>query len=792
MSKKSKQVLLMLLTVVLAICVGGSLYLYFWIKHSIPVREGTIELGGIKEPVEMTFDSMGIPQIWSKSETDGFFALGYLHASDRMFQMDMARRVSQGRLSELLGNVTLEMDKRQRQIGHNRLAKKALGQLDETNRLRLQAYADGVNAYKGSSGALPFEYLLLGAAFDEWTVYDCLTLLSYQTWYSDALQNHDQFYLEFVKKVGEEKARSLFYFYPDWAPVTIPGSSKLGYLNRTPSLEMPINRYQESFGNYLMSNSSNSWVIGPDKSVSGRAMLASDPHLQINQLPQFWYMLGLHIEENNTDVLGISTPGLPFFIMGHNGQSAWAFTAGGIDVTDFYTEKVNPENSDEYQTHSGWSKFDFSIDTILVSGLDTPVVLTTKISRHGPVLYESDSGLCQSFYWAGFDVVINLAASSGFDLMQVNDFRSFQKIVTSLGALNANWMYADQSGNIGYQLGTPLPKRRGNPNQFSRPGWTNDFEWSGYYSLDKTPHVQNPSQKWLASCNNLSTRSSEFPPMSGSFAADRIMRISELLNQKNEFSINDFQTFQFDRTDNYLLRWRWTIAKYLLESGQHELSELINNWNGSTGLDSKETALTMAFLNELRRLTFSDELGEMYQGVRTIWMDEVFHNKNYEFWFDDINTDTIESKEDIARLAVNKAVEIVGQKTWRDFNSLTMRHPMAGVPILGGLLALNRGTLAWPGTAGTLNASYLIANEDNSFETIVGPSWRFLIDFADIDGALFVLPAGNSGNPMSPHFFDFNQMWQEGKYWNIPISKERVKAKAASTLILNPIDSTTK
>lgn len=787
MSKKSKQVLLMLLTAILAVFVGGSLYLYFWLKHSVPVKDGAIELGNITAPVEITFDSLGIPQIWAKSESDGFFALGYCHASDRMFQMDMARRVSQGRLSELLGNITLEMDKRQRQIGHNRLAKIALEQLDEKNRLRLEAYANGVNAYKNSSGALSFEYLLLGATFDSWTVYDCLTLLSYQTWYSDALQNHDQFYGELVKKVGEEKARSLFYLYPDWAPVTIPGTKKIGLLDSITSKSFGWSASGSELASQLMTNSSNSWVIGSDKSVSGKAILASDPHLQINQLPQFWYMLGLHIEDGGINVLGISTPGLPFVIMGHNGQAAWAFTAGGVDVTDIYSEKVNPENNAEYQTPSGWSKFDFAIDTILVSGLDTPVVLTTKITRHGPIIYESDSGYFQSFRWAGYDADINLAASSGFELMRANDFKNFRKIVTSLGALNANWMYADQNGQIGYQLGTPIPKRKGKSNQFSLSGWTNEFEWDSYYPLDKTPHSFNPFQGWLASCNNLSTRNSQFSPVSGSFAADRILRITELLSRKNEFSISDCQEFQFDRTDKYLLRWRWTMAKYLLESGQHELSELINNWDGSTGLDSKETALTMVFLTELRRLTFGDELGEMYQGVRTIWMDEVFNNPNFEFWFDDTNTETIESKDDVTRIAVTRAVDIVSQKTWRDFNSLTMQHPMAGVPALGGLLALNRGTLAWPGTSGTLNASYLIANDDYSFETIVGPSWRFLIDFADIDGALFVLPAGNSGNPMSPHFFDFNQMWQEGKYWNIPISKERVQAKAVSTLLINPI-----
>jgi len=196
MSRKTKQVLFLLLTVVLATLVGGSLYLYFWLKNSIPVRDGTVFISGINETIQITFDQMGIPQVWAKTEHDGNFALGYLHASDRLFQMDMARRMSQGRLSELLGTVTLDLDKKQRRLGHNRMAAKALFTLEEKNRLRLQAYADGVNAYTLTSGAPPFEYLLLGAKFEEWTVFDCLTLLSFQTWYSDALQNHDQFYLE--------------------------------------------------------------------------------------------------------------------------------------------------------------------------------------------------------------------------------------------------------------------------------------------------------------------------------------------------------------------------------------------------------------------------------------------------------------------------------------------------------------------------------------------------------------------------------------------------------------------
>ncbi len=787
MSRKTKQVLFLLLTVVLATIVGGSLYLYFWLKNSVPVRDGTVSISGINESIEITFDKMGIPQVWAKNELDGYFTLGYLHASDRLFQMDMARRMSQGRLSELLGTVTLDLDKKQRQVGHNRLARKTLPGLDETNRQRLQAYADGVNGYTKTSGAPPFEYLLLGTNFEEWTVYDCLTLLSFQTWYSDALQNHDQFYLELKETIGEEKAASLCYTYPEWAPVTIPESKKIG--QKMPASEFdfvsPFNT--NAFEPFLMSNSSNGFVVAPHKSAGGHSILASDPHLAINQLPQFWYMVGLHIQENNINALGISAPGLPYIVMGHNGQSAWCFTAGGIDVSDFYSEKINPQDTSQYQTPLGWKQFEYATDTIIANGIDKPIVLTTRITRHGPVMIETNDTIVQSFRWAGYDADINLAASSGFDLHGVNDFKEFQKAVTNMGALNANWMYADINGNIGYQLGTPLPVRPFKSDCNTKPGWSDDYEWQGYVSLEKTPQSFNPSRGWLANSNNLSTRSSEFPALSGSFAADRIIRITELMSQASNISADDCKRFQFDRTDSYLLRWRWDMARILIELGHHELSDLINDWDGSTGLDSKETALTMVFLTQLKRLTFEDELGEMYQGVRTIWLDEVFHNKLFHFWFDDTKTETVETIEDISRRAMSNAVEIAGQKTWKDFNGLTMRHPMSEVPIIGSLLKLNQGKRPWPGSAGTLNASFIVPKEDTTFQTIVGPSWRMVVDFADVDAASFVIPAGNSGNPMSPHFFDFNQMWQEGRYWNIPFSEDRVKKNAASILILQPV-----
>lgn len=781
MTKRTKQILLMIAVVVIAIVSGGTLYVYLWLKNSIPQSSGSITVEGVNNPVEITYDLMGIGQIWAESEYDGYFALGYLHASDRMFQMDMSRRMAQGTMSEILGEITLESDKQQRMVGHNRIVNAAISNLSEQNRQRLQAYADGINAYKKSSGALPFEYLLLGADFRDWTVYDCLTLLSFQTWYSDALQNHDEFFLSLKNKMTAAVASTLCYTYPDWAPTTIPETKKLGIYNNNSS---PFDLAAPS--PFSMSYSSNSWVVAPSKTASGKAILSSDPHLYISQLPQFWYMVGLHIKETNLNVLGISTPGLPFVIMGHNGSAAWAFTAGGIKVTQNYLEKINSDDSTQYLTTDGWEKFEYVVDSINVDGKSSPFVLTTKLTRHGPVTSQTIDGQnAMALHWAGYDIDINQSCQSGFDLQSVSTFEKFRRVVTNMGALNANWMYADVNGNIGYQLGTPIFDIQKEDNCMPLNGWEDEFSWQKYYAQNRIPFCKNPAQGWLATSNNLATRSKAFPKLSGSFAADRILRISEILRNKDEIDIDFLMRVQQDRVDAYLRRWRKDIAELLTELGNRELADSVSNWNGSTQTESRETAIVMTFLSQLKRLTFEDELGEMYQGVRTIWLDHVYHDSTLHFWFDIKTTSQVESKDDIAHMAITRALEIAKNKTWGELNSFAMSHPMASVPILGGMLNLDKKSQPWPGTAGTLNASFIVPVSDSTYQTIVGPSWRFLIDFADIDGAQFVLPAGNSGNPMSPHFYDFNQLWQNGEYWNVPISNERVKANAVTTLRLN-------
>jgi len=784
--------IILIIVLVFILFLGISIFLgYQSLKDSLPPRSGSIEMAGIQDSVEITFDEMGIPQVWASNEEDAYFAMGWLHASDRLFQMEMTRKVSQGRLAELFGRAVLSIDLHQRTIGHGRIAEKYLAELDDNSRKKLEAYTRGVNSYVQNAESLPFEFLLMRKGFEDWSIKDCLTMLSFQTWFSDFLMSPDEFMGMTSDKLGAEKTRSLDIPYPVWAPRVVPADEQLSINDFSPAGLMA----KEFFANldlpFRMSNSSNSWVTAPHKSESGSAMLASDPHLEIRSLPQFWYYLGLHAKNGGLNVLGISTPGIPLVVMGHNGRAAWAFTVSGIDVNEYYQEKINPEDSTQYLTPSGWEKFEVLKEDVIISGEKEPFPLNIRITRHGPVVFEFDTlKNVYSLHWAGFDADLAGAVKAGFDLMKTADFEGFRSAVTNLGALDAAWTYADALGNIGFQLGTPIAVRPNNPNNQPVPGWTDEYEWQGFVPLDKTPHSFNPPRGWLATCNNKQDDANLDYPLYGKFASDRIMRINELLSSQDKFSVTDMQKFQMDVTDAYLTRWNDIVSAELKKAGKAQLAAEIEAWDGYAGADSKEAALVILFINQLRHLVFDDELGGMSKKLFYADVEQIFREGPLD-WFDNTETEDVkESKDEIAAKALQEALQMLGSYVWGDFHTLTMTHPLAVVPVAGSLLKLKHGPYPWHGTIGTLNASFYgeKVTEPGNFSSIVGPSWRFVIDFADPDAVTMVLPAGVSGNPMSEHFMDFFEMWRDGGRWNVPFTYEKVKSKTFSTLNFSPFN----
>ncbi len=820
-----KKIFLFLLTILLSAIGGAAWFFYSSTQASLPQVQGVVNVTGLDESVEITFDSLGIPQIWAKSKSDALFALGYQHAADRLFQMDIVRHVSQGRLSELLGEVTLEIDIRQRAMRHKYHAAAALEKLDEQDRALLDAYSAGVNSYVATCRELPFEYLLLRTEFDEWSAYDCLTALSFQTWFSDAIQNRDEFFVRLAENVGLEKARTLELPYPDWGLFTVPAKSRLGLLDSPESVaddkselattaegkvSAPLEQSEQSEQSKVtawrdrvaeqvianncyglsMSAGSNGWVVSKDKSVSGGALLAGDPHLDVTRLPQFWYAVGLHTTDGEYDALGITVPGLPLVVMGHNREAAWTMTAAGVDQTDYYLEEVNPSDSMQYRTSDGWREFSVVVETLIVAGADSARIVNIRSTNHGPIVLDSSESLSHSYslHWAGFDLDLATTAHSALQLLTTSSFADFQQVVTQFGALNANWMFADTAGNIGYQLGAPIPIRMGGKERDNFPlnSWDEDAGWTGFRSLEEIPASYNPQQGWLANCNNKQDQPNLDFQLPGSFFSDRILRASEALSAKDDFSLDDMRELQLDRHDRYFMRWKDELATLLKNNGEDSLAELMSEWNGSTDSSSIPTAIIAEFIFQLKHSIFADELESSVGRLKRLWVDQVYHQDS-SVWFDDVTTpDVLEGRAYVTQQALALTLEKVKGQTWGMMHSLVMQHPMAIVPGINSALGLTRGPWSRGGSGGSLNASYYRADTSGAFHTLAAPSWRFLIDMSDPVHSLMCLPAGASGNPVSEHFFDFYELWQSGDYHRMSLDFEETKAASLSTLTLKP------
>jgi penicillin amidase len=801
-----KKITITILSVLVIVVIIAVIGLYLLFRASLPDREGDIRITGINATIDIYFDEKGIPQIWAENEEDAWFAVGWLHAGDRLFQMELTRRVSSGKLSELFGDLTLSFDRKQRLIGHHIIAEKDMSNLDSKTKRFLESYSAGINQWVNQISALPFEFLLLNIKFEPWSIKDCLSIFSFQTWFIDELQNNDELFLSIEKKMGKKTAEEIIQSYPEDGPKTVPQFDK----NETDDMSFQpkyaansklkqfIYHYLFPEGQipFLMTKSSNTWAVSGGKSRSGNALFSTDPHLELSRLPQFWYVVGVHIKDKSLETLGITSPGLPLIAMGHNGKISWAFTAGGTDVTDEYIEQLNPENPGEYLIGQEYKPFETRFEFIKISGRETVDSLEIKTSRHGPVIHEDEkSGQVVALRWAGFDFSPSEGLKSGFRMLRCNNFFDFQKLVTSFGALDANWMYADREGNIGYQLGTPVPIRKEGTGQSRMMGWNGKSEWSGYYRLDKTPQAYNPRKGWLATCNNKPDETNLGYSLRGNFADERIRRITELLSGMGKLSAKEMKMFQNDIKSTGLVKWKAEAVKILNTMDHSEWVEKLDKWSESTHLNSKETALLETWIVFLKKNTFGDDFGDL---TKKLLNKLLFRERNFyriymsdrSEWFDDKRTeDRIETRNEIAVEAMKEALSLVGDQTWGELQTLTMSHPMAAVPILSSILSLEKGPFPRAGTSGSLNNTISFWDDQDSFKGLAGPSWRFVIDFSEIDEAQMVIPAGQSGNPLDPHFFDFYDLWDQGKYWTVPFSREKIEERSVSILKLSPISN---
>ncbi len=759
--------LLILVLILGAVWFGGRRYLV----RSIPVHSGEVAGLPLAQPVEISFDARGIPRIRARSDRDLFFAAGYVHASDRLFQMELVRRLARGELAEIFGEIAYDMDVKQRKIGFGRKAVREAADLSSTAKSMLESYSSGVNSFISKTRQLPPEFTLLGFRPRPWTPADSLAIALYQTWFSHELMDMDEVFQKLAEKTGtdiESLAKPHSGVPYPWSPPTVPAGPLSQLLGKE---EFP----------WRMSAASNSWAISPQRSASGSAIHASDPHLAINQAPGLWYLAALHSDEG-MDAVGVTQPGLPFVVMGHNGSISFAFTVASVDIIDWYSEEISSGSPATVMTPDGPRAMEEIAERIQVKGEKAPRLVRVQRTPRGPLM-KRDGQRGISMHWAGFDFSAAAMMDAGMALQRARDFRSFQKAVTGFGALDANWVYADRNGNIGYQLGVPVPVRSYDDTFSLHPGAAASFGWEGYLPLEETPHAHNPEQGFLASCNNQPVGANWPHPLPGFYDPYRITRAVALLAAESKWTREKTERMQLDRVSGRALRWKDFCTAGAEKLGEEKVAEELRGWDGNMETASRPAGLFALCWHFLTKSLFEDELGNEWPRARSL-QEHVLSNEKSPV-VDDHRTPEIESKEDIAALAMKQALVAARGRSFGEMSVLSVRHPLASVKPLDWWLRLSRGPVSMGGDPGSLNANFYEWNEKRSeFRSLYGPSMRFVLDWADPDSFSITIAFGQSGNPFSIHYDDFFLPSLRGERWTVPFSRDKQAASETSRLTL--------
>lgn len=758
--------LIVLVVLVILAWFGGRWILSF----SVADYQGEIHLSQIEKPVEVTFDGRGVPQIWAETDNDLYFSLGWLHASERLFQMELTRRYVRGELSEIFGPDAYEIDRRQRLLAFRKKGRMDSEQLSPEVLAVIKSYCEGINTWIERKKVLPPEFVLLGFSPKPWQVKDVASIVIYQTWFAHSLMDRDRDYTRLVEELGPELQQFLGQ-YQNWSPPTVHDS----FLKTIFS--------DEAFP-FRMSRASNSWAVAPQKSASGAAIHASDPHLRVNTAPGFWYLAGLHSREG-TNILGVTVPGLPFVLMGHNGKIAFSFTVASVDVIDYYRFKRHPQDSLLILMPDGYRSMKPEKIQIAVEGESRDRREVLYYTDDGPVL-EMDSTQVLVLRWAGQDFNAAEMLAAGLGLQHAENFEEFRRQVTRFGALDVNWAYSDAQGNIGYQLGAPIPIREVDTTYTPLAGENIHTRWQGYRSPAETPYLLNPAEGWFATCNNQIVSPTYPFPIPGFYDPYRIPRATELLQSREKFSATDFQTMQLDRVSGVALRWKNLLAEGAKALQNDALAAEINRWDGEMAADSPTAALFRLWWEFLGRALFEDELDQEWSLGRHV-QEEVL-SAGLSAVIDDRRTaDRVETARDISAAALQYVLDTFGRPIYGDVSKLLVRHPLGRVRLLNAWLNLNRGPFPMGGDKGTINANFNLWDEKgDKFYCLAAPSMRFVLDWADIDGFTINGNLGQSGNPFSPHYDDFLEMMQTGSRWHVPFSRGKVFENRQSLLRLLP------
>ncbi|HUI10704.1 MAG TPA: penicillin acylase family protein [Bacteroidota bacterium] len=769
------------LGVLLVALLAAALFLRYQIRKSFPVTAGTIGVPGLGAPVSVRRDAFGVPSIRAYSEHDLMMAAGFVQAQDRLWQMDMARRAGEGRLSELFGSGTVPFDRMFRIIGIRRTAEQILSRMAPGSVDRLRWYADGVNAYISSArGRYPVEFDLLGYAPEPWTPLHSVIVGRLIAWELNLSWWTDVTYGSIAARIPLDRLLEIMPAYPADVPPTVPSSEWRPYAGVALPYLRVAQAYAAARGLSGLRGGSNAWAVAPRRSASGAAILANDTHLQLES-PSRWYELEL--EMPGMRVRGMSMAGVPAVIAGRNDSIAWGITNVMADDADFYVEQLDSATGTKYLYNGSWHPFVKLAEEISVRG-DTAVPLQVRLTGHGPVvtdiqtpLQEGRAPYVASMRWTGNEVDDQFLAFTLIDRARTP--REFAAGVAEFAVPGQNFVYADVRGNIGYWCGVRLPIRAGRNSLLPLPGWDPSTEWRGFVPFGRLPHMLNPPAGYIASANNRIVDESYPYHISDLWEPpSRILRLDEALGKPGDvFSVQDFERLQLD---TYSLYAR-DIVPYILEAFHDSAGalpmggrvfEYLRNWHHRFDADDIATSIYQEFLVRLLRNTFADEMGDsLYHdwvilgNVPLRVMSRLLAEGNSP-WFDDVRTPALETRDDIVRRSLREAIAALRESYgddprqwgWGKLHTVALRHPFGLRKPLDRIF--NIGPFPAPGGSTALVSMEYDLNAP--FAVTVGPSFRQIFDMRGDYRS--VLPSGESGQVFDVHYDDQTQLWLNGAY----------------------------
>lgn len=792
--KKIKKILLILLIVVVILSIALVSY-GFYLK---PKYEGEQTLQNIKQETTVYFDDFGVPHIYANSQKEAMVALGYVHAQDRLWQMELLRRIAPGRLSEIFGSKALKNDLFFAGLGIDENSEKAIANLDKNSQAYqlAMAYVDGVNQYI-EDGKTPIEFQIVGIKKEKFTLKDVHNIFGYMAFSFAQAQKTDPLMTDIRDKLGADYLKD---FGLDGSLGTTQIKNHEGKSNEYAQISKSISS--------LLNNSpvpafigSNSWVIAPQKTKNGKVILANDPHIGFSQ-PCVWYEA--HIVTPDFESYGYYMAGMPFPPLAHNRDYAYGVTMFENDDVDLFQEEENPNNKSQYKTASGFQ--DYKIRKITIKVKDSSdVVLDINETQHGPIINDFLDGIKSakpvSISWI-YTQQNNQALEGLHAISHSRDLWDFRKGVSLIAAPGLNLMYGDAKGNIAWNTCGKLYKldKSVNPN-FILNGANGIDDKKEFLDFSKNPHAINPSWNYVYSANNQPQAVEDYLYPGYYLPEDRAKRILSLLEPKNNWTKEEVGQMMNDNTSSVAS----SVANNLIlaldsnsfSSNEKKAVAIFIKWNGSNDLKDIAPTIYNKWIYNYLKNTFQDELGQadfkMFLQThicKQIIATQTMNDKS--IWWDNVSTkNKKETRAEILNNSFHEAITALEKQLGNDLNSWTWNrvhtlehpHPLGQVAVLRKIF--NVGPFEVPGSEEVINNLMFDFTDTGIYKVNAGPSTRRVIDFSDIENSMSVLPTGQSGNPFSKHYNDQAEMYAAGKFRKMKMNKAEI-IRTSTKLIFKP------